>query len=115
MITGATVSRLTVVETVVVPPPEIAEHVNVVPAVSAVTVAGGQSNVTAESGSETSHETETSERYQSWVPSVPFTTARTTGAVMSSVAGRQNHAPRKYAGSSGAEEIPKLPLKIGCW
>ena len=66
----------------------------VVPAVSAVTVAGGQSNATGESGSDTSHDTETSDRYQPWVPSVPFTSARTTGAVMSSVAGRQNHAPR---------------------
>ena len=70
-------------------------HVNVVPAVSAVTVTGSHA-VLAErqSGSSTVHETETSDVYQPFDPTSRSRLARTTGAVMSSVAGRQSQAPR---------------------
>ena len=66
VITGGTVSRITVVDTVVVPPPDVAVHVNVVPAVSEVTVAASQPEVAeiSDSGSETSQVTVTSDRYQ---------------------------------------------------
>ena len=59
-------SRLTTVDAVAVPPDDVAVHVNVVAAVSVVTVAASQPvrDETGESGSWTSQLTETSETYQ---------------------------------------------------
>jgi hypothetical protein len=113
--TGRVPSRLTTVEAVVVPPPEVALQVKVTPAVSSVTEAGAQSAVTAESGSLTLQETDTSDVYQPLEPRVPLTTARTTGGVRSSVAGRQSQAPLRAFELSAPAPTKKLPLKTGCW
>ena len=112
---GRTESRLTTVEADVVPPPDVAVHVNVTPAVSSVTDAGSQVVVTADSGSLTSHETDTSDVYQPFEPAVPLTTARTTGGVRSSVAGRHSQAPLNALELSALGPTKKLPLKTGCW
>jgi hypothetical protein len=82
---GAVASRLIVTETELVPPPLVAEHVKVVPAVSDVTVAGSHPVVleTVDSGSVTVHVTLTSLTYQPLLPSVPLTFGVITGAVPS--------------------------------
>ena len=70
---GATVSRRIVTDIVEVPPSEVAEQVNVMPAVSSVTKFVRQPVVelTFDSKSSTSHTTCTLLRYQPPLPSVP--------------------------------------------
>ena len=74
-------SRRTTIDAVDVPPAEVASHVNVVAAVSEVTVVGSQPTreVTADSASWTSQVTETSETYQPLLPAVPVTVGVITG------------------------------------
>ncbi len=91
-------SRRTTADTRAVPPDDVASHVNVVAAVSAVTVATSQPvrDDTGESGSWTSQLTETLETYQPPAPSVPLTVGRITGGVRSSVPGRRSQTPRYW-------------------
>src|SRR5581483_1237494 len=75
---GAVASRLTVTLLVVVPPRFVAEHVNVVPFVSAVTDWSAQPLL--ESAPVTFQRTETSPVYQPFVPCLPLTSEVTVGA-----------------------------------
>ena len=80
---GAVASRWIVTDWVVVPPALVAEQVNVVPVVSAVTAVAPHPVVddTAESGSSDAHEMWTSLVYQPFVPSVPVIVGTTVGPV----------------------------------
>ena len=82
---GAVTSRLMVTDCVLVPPALVAEHVNVVPAVSIVTLLDPQPvlDVIVDSGSATVHETPTLLVYQPLLPSVPLTVGVMTGEVLS--------------------------------
>ena len=82
---GAVASRFTVTDWLVVPPPLVAEQVDVVPAVSATTVELVQPVLddTVESASLTVHEIAMSPVYQPSLPNVPTTCGVTTGGVPS--------------------------------
>ena len=81
---GAVASRLTVTLSDAVPPADVAEHVNVVPAVSAVTVVEPQpEGLRVDSGSVTFQDTPTSKVYQPLLPCVPVTVRVMTGGVVS--------------------------------
>ena len=82
---GAVASRLIVTDCDDVPPALVAEHVKVVPAVSALTVVGSQPDADeiAVSLSTTPHVTVTSLTYQPLLPSVPVTFGVMTGGLAS--------------------------------
>ncbi len=84
-VTPATgVARLIVTDCVAVPPPLVAVQVNVVPAVSAVTLlAAHGADVIADSLSVTVQATETLPVYQPSAPRLPVTTEVMTGGVVS--------------------------------
>ncbi len=80
---GGVASRFTVTDPDPWPPAEVAVQANAVPAESADSVDGSQPTreVIGDSVSVTVQLTETSERYQPLLPSVPVTVGATTGAV----------------------------------
>jgi hypothetical protein len=84
---GAVASRLIVTDFESEPPVLVAEHVNVAPEVSEVTLLGPQPvcEVTVESGSVTVQVTETLLVYQPLFPSVPVIVGVITGGVVSQI------------------------------
>ncbi len=80
---GGVASRFTVTDPDPSPPAEVAVQTNAVPPESADRVDGSQPTreVIGDSVSVTVQLTETSERYQPLLPSVPVTVGATTGAV----------------------------------
>jgi hypothetical protein len=82
---GTVASRLIVTDWLFVPPALVAVQVRVVPVVSVEIVVGPQPDCVeiAESGSETVHDTITSEVYQPFEPNVPDTLGVITGGVVS--------------------------------
>ena len=86
--TGGVVSRLIVTDCDAEPPAPVAEHVNVCPVVSVLTVAGPQPlvDVTGATLSTTDHVRETVLTYQPLFPRVPETCGVITGAAVSNVA-----------------------------
>jgi hypothetical protein len=84
-IVGDTVSRLTVTDAVLEPPPLVAAQVNVTPSVSLVTALAPQPcfDVMTDSASVTCQATDTLERYQPLSPSLPVIVGVITGGVVS--------------------------------
>jgi hypothetical protein len=93
-----------------VPPPEVAVHVNVVPAVSEVTETASQPDVdvTADSGSVTLQLTATSETCQPLLPAVPDSVGVMTGAVRSSPTGLHSHTPTLVLEAEPSEKLPPI-------